>query len=188
MKKDSAKTKILHEAVKLIQSKGFNEVSVLEICAAAQVSEGSFYYYFPSKDDLVLQLVDDAVASNASQIDNLLECNTYFDKALALFTSSADQFQQFGPELIRAYYQALTASTNKEHAGVPADSFDMPAIRMIEKAQLAKEISNDASAAELFRVASMTAIGVNIAWCRGGGSFDLKEELAKQLTILFGRK
>lgn len=48
----STKEKILEEAQKLMLTKGFNATTVEEICEAAGVTKGSFFYYFESKEDL----------------------------------------------------------------------------------------------------------------------------------------
>ena len=52
--------KLIYEhATRLIREKGFFNVVIEEITAAAGVSVGTFYYYFKNKDDLALMLADD---------------------------------------------------------------------------------------------------------------------------------
>lgn len=45
-------------AVELFQKYGFENVKVTDICSAAEVAVGTFYYYFPSKDSLFLGYAD----------------------------------------------------------------------------------------------------------------------------------
>ena len=58
MARDTSKKTILREGARLIHAKGFNNTGLQEILNAAGVPKGSFYFYFKSKDDFGLELVD----------------------------------------------------------------------------------------------------------------------------------
>ena len=47
-----AKQKILHQAAKLIHTKGFNNTSIQDILDASEVTKSNFYYHFDSKEQL----------------------------------------------------------------------------------------------------------------------------------------
>ncbi|MBI4805744.1 MAG: TetR family transcriptional regulator C-terminal domain-containing protein [Desulfovibrio sp.] len=57
MRKDSRNT-ILEAAAPLIHSQGFHKTGLKEILDAAGVPKGSFYFYFKSKEEFGLALVD----------------------------------------------------------------------------------------------------------------------------------
>ncbi|MFN0071738.1 MAG: TetR/AcrR family transcriptional regulator [Chloroflexota bacterium] len=54
----TARERLLESARGLIHSSNYGSASVEDLCAAAQVNKGSFYYYFPSKRDLALAVLD----------------------------------------------------------------------------------------------------------------------------------
>ncbi|MCL6675292.1 MULTISPECIES: TetR/AcrR family transcriptional regulator [Streptomyces] len=54
-----AKQKILEAARSLIEGRGYSALGVAEICKAAGVPKGSFYYFFESKEALALAVVDE---------------------------------------------------------------------------------------------------------------------------------
>ncbi|MFE3167571.1 TetR/AcrR family transcriptional regulator [Streptomyces sp. NPDC059224] len=54
-----AKRKILDAACSLIEGRGYSALGVAEICQAAGVPKGSFYYFFESKEALALAVVDE---------------------------------------------------------------------------------------------------------------------------------
>ena len=54
-----AKQKILGAARSLIEGRGYTALGVAEICKAAGVPKGSFYYFFESKEALALTVVDE---------------------------------------------------------------------------------------------------------------------------------
>jgi TetR/AcrR family transcriptional regulator, transcriptional repressor for nem operon len=53
-----AKQKILNAAELLIEQRGYSALGVAEICKAAGVPKGSFYYFFESKEALALAVID----------------------------------------------------------------------------------------------------------------------------------
>lgn len=53
-----AKTRLLETAMALMAVRGFSAVGVHEICVQAGVKKGSFFHFFPSKQILVLAVLD----------------------------------------------------------------------------------------------------------------------------------
>jgi TetR/AcrR family transcriptional repressor of nem operon len=53
-----AREKILASAQSLIELRGYSALGVAEICKAAAVPKGSFYYFFESKEALALAVID----------------------------------------------------------------------------------------------------------------------------------
>ncbi|MBI2332848.1 MAG: TetR/AcrR family transcriptional regulator [Chloroflexi bacterium] len=52
------RTRILEAAVKVFATKGYHDAKVDDIVSEAQTSKGSFYFYFPSKQDIFIALSD----------------------------------------------------------------------------------------------------------------------------------
>lgn len=53
-----ARDRILTAAVELIHDRGYASVSVSDICTHAGLKKGSFYHFFPSKLELVLETLE----------------------------------------------------------------------------------------------------------------------------------
>ncbi|SEG68399.1 transcriptional regulator, TetR family [Actinacidiphila yanglinensis] len=58
-----AREKILAAAQSLIELRGYSALGVAEICKAAGVPKGSFYYFFESKETLALAVIDEQWAA-----------------------------------------------------------------------------------------------------------------------------
>ncbi|MFJ2399143.1 TetR/AcrR family transcriptional regulator [Streptomyces sp. NPDC087843] len=58
-----AKSKILSAAQSLFEQRGYSALGVAEICRAAGVPKGSFYYFFESKEALALAVIDERWAA-----------------------------------------------------------------------------------------------------------------------------
>lgn len=54
-KKAETRAKIFRAALRLIRKRGFDAVTVDEICAAADVAKRTFFLHFPAKDALILE-------------------------------------------------------------------------------------------------------------------------------------
>ncbi|MBL0922874.1 MAG: TetR/AcrR family transcriptional regulator [Sphingomonadaceae bacterium] len=50
----SARSKLIEAAHATVRAKGYNATSVDELCAAAGVTKGAFFHYFPSKEALAV--------------------------------------------------------------------------------------------------------------------------------------
>jgi TetR/AcrR family transcriptional repressor of nem operon len=57
MKQDT-KAHILDMGAQIVHQKGFNATGIQEVLNAAAVPKGSFYFYFKSKEEFGLQLID----------------------------------------------------------------------------------------------------------------------------------
>jgi TetR/AcrR family transcriptional repressor of nem operon len=49
---ESARTRLLDAAVRVIREKGYHATAVDELCAAAGVTKGAFFHHFKTKEDL----------------------------------------------------------------------------------------------------------------------------------------
>lgn len=73
-------------AIDLFSSKGFDNVKVADICKAADVSTGTFYYYFPSKESIFFgyaEAIDDLMDDSIEELKGKTASETL--KNLVLF-------------------------------------------------------------------------------------------------------
>lgn len=54
-----ARERLLEAALELFSKRSYSSVGVAEIAARAGVQKGSFYYFFPSKEELALAVIDE---------------------------------------------------------------------------------------------------------------------------------
>src|SRR5262245_3911786 len=54
-KKERTRQQIYHAAMELFVARGFEAVTVEDICQAADVAKGTFFLHFPAKDALLLE-------------------------------------------------------------------------------------------------------------------------------------
>ncbi len=92
------KRKIYDCAIRLFEEKGFENVKVNDICTAAQVSIGTFYYYFPSKESVFLgygEAIDELIDAKLPELKAETAAETL--KNLVLYKLKAST--RSGPEM-----------------------------------------------------------------------------------------
>lgn len=70
--KADARTRLLRTGARIVYQKGFNDAGLQEILEEAQVPKGSFYFYFKSKEDFGLQLIDYYATFFLTKADEML--------------------------------------------------------------------------------------------------------------------
>lgn len=88
MSKQETKQTLLEIGRQLIFQQGYSATGLNEVLAAAGVPKGSFYYYFNSKEDFGLQVLDHFIERNRARleanltdetVDPLTRIRRYFD-------------------------------------------------------------------------------------------------------------
>jgi AcrR family transcriptional regulator len=71
-KAEVTERRILDAALEMFRTKGFEEATVRDIAAAADVATGAAYYYYPSKDSIVLAFYQRACSEMQPRIEKAL--------------------------------------------------------------------------------------------------------------------
>jgi AcrR family transcriptional regulator len=107
---------LVDAAWRCVSARGFQSLTVDDICAEAAVSKGAFYIYFEQKQDLLLALVDD----EAAEMDELM--------------LELQQTHLSGVERLRRFARAMVARGDDSarvqiRADMWADMSSNPAVR-----------------------------------------------------------
>jgi TetR/AcrR family transcriptional regulator, fatty acid metabolism regulator protein len=90
------RTRILEAAVKVFATKGYHDTKVDDIVNEASSSKGSFYFYFPSKQDIFLALSDTFADLLESKITQAMEKEAHGMQQMdAALRSSLGLFTQY---------------------------------------------------------------------------------------------
>ena len=93
-KSEVTRARILDVALDLFRSNGFEETTMRGIAAAAGVSLGSAYYYFQSKEDLVMAFYERAIEAMIPRMEAALAGTSHFEeKVEALLAVKFEYFQ-----------------------------------------------------------------------------------------------
>ena len=69
LKSKETKGRIFRAAKTILQEKGYEALSIKNICEEAGVSNGSFYHHFKTKDDLLSYYIEEQPSINPDLLD-----------------------------------------------------------------------------------------------------------------------
>jgi len=111
VKTEETRMLILDTALGLFQKNGFEKTTIREIASAAGVALGAAYYYYDSKDAMVMAFYERAQREMEAEIRNSLTSSTSLEKRLQRLIEV--KFKYFQPN--RLLLGALSAHTDPEH-------------------------------------------------------------------------
>ena len=79
-KGEKRKQELLKIAYRLIISKGYEETSIDEIIAEAQIAKGTFYYHFKSKEEMLEALINMMITEQTERAKQVLSAPCPFLK------------------------------------------------------------------------------------------------------------
>lgn len=85
---DERRPQIIEAAIKVFLRKGYRKASMPEIAQEAGLSIGGVYWYFKSKDEVVLGILEDVFKSDLDDLNFLLNTETSASERLKSFITS----------------------------------------------------------------------------------------------------
>ena len=182
---NETKRKILNESMKLFKEKGYTEVSVEDICAAAGITRSTFYYHYKTKAAILDSVyVDYRSERSERQLATILLSENKWEQFWWVCEDSIDLTQSIGWEL----ETMLFAVSFTEHRRIfsPSESLDTDEIytAIITQGQRDGQFLNSADPAVLGKMVRQIIIGNTLEWCDQCGEFDLKERQRERLRAL----
>src|SRR5882762_4962037 len=117
-KSEETRARILDAAIELFRARGFEAATMREIAVAAGVATGAAYYYFDSKDAIVLAFYDRAQRQLEPLLEEALAGKRDFEGRLRALIEV--KLSYFAPE--RGLLRALAAHTDPAHPLSPFSS------------------------------------------------------------------
>lgn len=74
--KDERRAELLEIAFQLLSTQKYSDVRVSDIVAKAQVAQGTFYYYFKTKEEIVYAIVEQRMETMVNQLQQLASTRT----------------------------------------------------------------------------------------------------------------
>ena len=177
---------IMQNALRLFQEKGYDFVSVEEITRASGISKGSFYTYFETKSDIIVE--------EFWKIDRYYE--SYATKYLSRFKTPAEKLKGFtlaqmqyikdeiGVDSLKILYSNQILGHNESRKKVIVDP-KRHWYRIIEliivEGQIDGSFRSDINAGELAQVFNRSIRSIFLDWCIADGDFNLEKEGLKYL-------
>lgn len=175
------KKKIFGISTKLIEKKGYNNVTVSEICKKAGIAKGTFYHHFNSKKDIIIktyQATDlyfkDIAKNKINDYESLIQI-----KKFILYQINYAESSSF--EYVKEVYKSQIDSGNKFFI-----SKDRPVFKLlknyVEKAQAENKLKSNKTAEYITNFLLRFSRGMIYDWCLHDGSYNLESKTKEALT------
>lgn len=187
-KEENVKERIIRTSWNLFSKKGFEKTTLNDIITGAEISKGTFYYYFRSKDTLLntlsvifdeeYQSVEERMPENLDSFEKLMYLN------YKIHTYIGDNFDY---RLIANQY---AAQLTKEDASNLLDKnryYFTILNRIIDEGQRKGELRKDFTVSEIVKVYSLCERALVTDWCMNNGGYSLGEYSKRIMPLLFGK-
>jgi AcrR family transcriptional regulator len=168
--------KIFDTAIGLFSKRGYEKVTVDDICEKVGVSKGAFYHHFHSKDEILLEqfMRIDSFYRQIEQEFAVLESST--EKLRVLSRKAVELISDFGIKFVREVYRSQLG-TNKKVSPLASEKRDVYSIihNLITEGQEKGEFRADIDAAKRTRTIISCFRGLYVEWCLKNGGFDLAQ-------------
>lgn len=88
----SRREQIIRSAAQLFETKGFDGTTIEDIVQTAGIAKGTFYIYFPNKEELLIQVIHRLIEETLESIEEKLEGERDFFKRLLIKGSEFTRF------------------------------------------------------------------------------------------------
>ncbi|WP_338652742.1 TetR/AcrR family transcriptional regulator [Lysinibacillus sp. Y5S-8] len=179
--------KLLKTSLDLFNKYGFEHVSVEQITKACNVSKGTFYTYFPSKYDVILEKfmeLDQFYSTVEKNIDPSLSAS---EKILFVYQQQMNYLTKVvGKDLLRTVYTAaMTNQVEQDHYLInPQRKIFQIMNTYIEEGIRQGEFRQDVSAPNIQAIIRRCMRANVYDWLIHSEDFDLASEMAQFTTIV----
>lgn len=181
LKSQETKEKIFRAAKHILQKKGYEQLSIKNICEEAGVSNGSFYHHFKTKDDLLSYYIEEQPSINPDLLDMPADPGEAKQAIIYVYLNYVHYCQKLGVEFMANYYTPKNQSLNP----LIWSERPYPIVTVTNYLRKAMEAGIVSPSAELDDIATdirMIVIGNVFEWCLKGGHTDFEGNMERSLA------
>lgn len=187
LKSNETKLKLISTAFALFKEHGYESATINQICDGVGISKNTFYYYFKSKEDLLLACMGNQKRLSMSELTEiLLSEQGYFEQFWILQKPRIDFVMSCGSEIMRNITH-IHASLDIDISG-DSDEFQKIEAAILQRAQEAGEIDNYVAPRSLSLVGSVQFLGILALWISMDGNFDFEKVLRSCFEYCYNLK
>lgn len=173
------KENIYETAFNLVEKRGFENITIEEICREAKVSVGTFYNYFKSKDDILNEIFRKADEHFNTTVLHAIKGQCVYEDIVNFFVHYGEYCQNIRVDKIKKLYNTsntLFIEKGRDMQGV--------LINIVEKGIRSGQLETNMTAEEMVEYMFIAQRGVIFDWCLHNGNYDLVDFIREYTTRL----
>lgn len=182
LKAKKTKEKLFDIAIGLIKEKGYNRVSINEICKGAGVTKGAFYHHYNTKEEILIQLYKDVDDYYQVRVLDELENKGILDKIKLFIKHHVYCAEGIGVDIVKEIFKGQTNILN-QFITLEDRPFYQILIDVIKEGQREKILRQDIPPKDLCNYIIVFSRGLIQDWYMKDGAYDINEKSEKYLDI-----
>lgn len=176
--------RIQQTAVAAFKKKGFQNVTIDEICGLAGITKSTFYYHYQSKEQLLLEFYNNTGELPAKTLQLLATSDNCWQKLWACIEPSINWTVKAGSAILSQVF--ITSLQNQVNAFNGDGGIELVKIMqsIIALGQQTGQFQNTSSPKALIEIIRNTVLGIAVLWCIDGGNYDEKLAIKNSLLSL----
>lgn len=183
IKAKDTKGLISEVALNLFKEKGFQNVTINEICKVCKITKRTFYYHWNSKDEILYRFVENTGFEATRLVDALLSEKGIAETIWAVFDSFFIRDLEYGPNILKQIFHIKIELSEKESFPYSAPVYNT-VLKLVQigfnNNELVKVGDPEGVCLLLFHMMRSTSF----TWAVQNGSFDLEAETRKAFDCL----
>ncbi|MBW8383018.1 MAG: TetR/AcrR family transcriptional regulator [Youngiibacter sp.] len=179
---EETRDRIYKTAINLMKTKGYENFTVSEVCREAGVSVGSFYSYFVTKYDILVEIFKKADDYFKDVVEENLMKGNGLDEIVLYFRYYGTYINMTGTDL----QKQLFSPKSKMYATKGRYMVELLR-KVIARGQEIGDITSNITTDEILELLLITARGVSFDWCVKDGEYDVIsriEDYTRKLTVI----
>lgn len=176
------KKNIYDSAIALIESKGYENVSIEDITTKANTAKGTFYLYFKSKQDLIYHTIHEYDEIARKTYEEIKHLDTFEEQLTAYLKLSNSRIDELGEKILNALLgHNLTAET--KFVTVKQREIYESLRKIIEKGFETGELSAENGLDFYMESIIVMVQGLDYYWCNAPEGFDYVSASEREAKI-----
>ena len=183
MEHTHTKERIIRTAYQLFREKGYDKVSINDICNACGITKTTFYYHLRSKEEIISHFYASITHSLAKRLADFVEAENHWEQLMICFETLIKSSEDIGFDLIG---QLLIMNIRNDRGSYDFDEdLTNMAVLLIKKAQAEGQIRNQSPAEPLYRASAYAFLGYEATWCIKKGRIDRMKLVRRALENIY---
>ena len=172
----NTRSKIIDAAWKLFYRQGYDDTTVEEIIEESGTSRGSFYHYFPGKDDLLSTLADVFDRKYEELSETMDPDMDRFDQLMYLNRELFAMMENSTPlDLVARLYSSQLVTRGDKSLMDHNRIYYRLLRQIVLQGQERGELRSDVTVNELVRAYALCERALIYDWCLSGGDYSLTQ-------------
>ncbi|WP_455538807.1 TetR/AcrR family transcriptional regulator [Terrisporobacter sp.] len=189
---NQTKEKIVTVAIELFKKNGYKETSINKICSCCNLTKGTFYYYFNSKDEIINEYCATLFKNFNDLLPTIITISSAKEKLWKAIEYCIDKLCSLTIPLLKEILVLCTQNVfykfDQTILEESNDSYGYSILvfyNLIIQAQNEGTINKKKDASLLMDIYYVAFIGTCLDWCSNHGKYDIKEKLHQAFTVIF---